>query len=326
MSPLVSFVVPSYNYAHFLPDCLTSILRQDGADFEVIVVDDGSTDDTAQVLRAFSDPRIRVIRHPTNLGHARAVNDGLGEARGTFIARIDPDDRYRPCFLSAALEKFRAFPDVGLVYGDAALINERGEVTVERSDRVHAGRDFKGREFEPLLEENFICAPTVIARREAWQRAGPAPVGLAFHDWYFTLMMAREFDFYYVNRVLAEYRVHAANLHSRIVQDRSEEWSIFWLLNRLFEEREKTPELEEQKQAARRRAYGAQSLTLANKYFGFGMDADARRCYLRAVRCRPGYLLRPNVMRRLAGTFVGRKTYERSKALAKRALRLRPNQ
>src|SRR6266571_2177447 len=95
-TPLVSFVVPCYNYGRYLPDCLASIFGQEGAhDFEVIVIDDGSTDNTSEVLRSFTDPRMEVICHSKNLGHVATVNEGLRQARGTFVARIDPDDRYR---------------------------------------------------------------------------------------------------------------------------------------------------------------------------------------------------------------------------------------
>ena len=324
MNPLVSFVVPCFNYGRYIPDCLNSILGQEkGFDFEVILIDDGSTDNTAEVIRSFSDRRIRLIWHATNLGHALTINEGLSEARGTFVARIDPDDRYRPYFLRAVLEKLFAFPEVGLVYGDAALINDRGDITVERSDRVHGGRDFKGNEFPSLLEENFICSPTVIARREAWQDALPVPEHLAFHDWYFTLMMARQWEFYYIHRVLAEYRVHPMNHHSRITHDKSEEPSIFWLLDRIFSMQESTREMEERKLRARQRVYAAHYLILATKYFGIHMDADAQRCYLKAIRHKPQYLFRPAVLRRLAATFIGRKAYERSKSLIRSTLQFR---
>jgi glycosyltransferase involved in cell wall biosynthesis len=297
---------------------LKSIFEQEGGhDFEIIAVDDGSTDDTEKILCAFADSRLRVIRHQVNQGHVATINEGLAAARGAFVARIDPDDRYRPHFLSTALEKFEAFPEVGLVYGDAALIDQEGHRTAERSDTVHGGRDFRGNELVRLMEENFICSPTVIARREAWIRALPVPDGLAFHDWYFTLMMAREHDFYYVNRVLADYRVHPANHHSRIVSDGSEEASIFRLLDGIFAEAEKDPDMEAVKRRARRRIYGAQYLTLASKYFGLGIYPDARRCYFRAIGERPAYLFRPVVLRRLAATFVGRRIYERTKAFVK---------
>lgn len=320
-TPTVSFVVPSYNYGHYLGDCLESILNQEKhSDFEIILIDDGSTDNTQEVLKHFTDPRLRVITHPVNRGHAVTVNEGLSQAKGQFIARIDPDDRYRPYFLCETLEKFSAYPDVGLVYGDAALINERGEITEERSDRLHGGRDFKGNEFLKLLEMNFICSPTVIARREAWLKTLPVPPHLAFHDWYFTLMMAREYDFYYIHRVLADYRVHSLNHHSKVIQEKTEESSVFWLLDQLFAEPEKTVEKERRKRNVQRQVYGAQYLTLADKYFGFGMNADARRCYLKAFLLRPHYLLNLALLRRFAATLIGRKIYEVTKSCFKSAL------
>lgn len=320
-NPLISFVVLCYNHGRFLGDCLNSILRQEGDyPFEIIFVDDASTDDSQAVARTFTDPRIRFIFHDKNRGHIASVHDGLREARGAYIARIDSDDRYRSYYLKEVLDVFRRFPEVGLVYGDAALINERGEVAAETSDRVHGGEDFRGNEFARLLEENFICAPTVIARREAWCKTLPVPQGLAFHDWYFTLMMAREYDFYYVDRVLADYRVHAANLHTAIIKNKTEEPSIFWLLDRIFRERESSDALEREKRRVRRRVYGAHYLTLANKYFGCHMNKDARRCYLKAIRHKPSYLLRFDVTRRLAATYIGRKAYETSKSSVKAVL------
>ena len=85
--PLISFVVPCYNYARFLPDCLNSILHQEGDfDFEIIIIDDASTDNTADVIRSFADPRIRVITHVLNKGHAKTIEEGLRETRGRYVA------------------------------------------------------------------------------------------------------------------------------------------------------------------------------------------------------------------------------------------------
>jgi glycosyltransferase involved in cell wall biosynthesis len=319
----VSFVVPCYNYGRFVSECLASIFGQECApDFEVIAIDDASTDDTADVLASIRDPRLRVIRHRQNRGHVRTVNEGLGLARGTFVARIDPDDRYRSDFLRTTLPKFRQFPEVGLVYGDAALIDEHGRRTADRTDRVHGHADFKGNELVTLLQENHICAPAAIARREVWQAALPIPDGLAFNDWYFNVMMARRSEFYYVDRVVADYRVHAANHHAQVVRDLTEEPSIFWILDRVFSEVELSADLEQGKRRARARIYARQYLTLADKYFGLRMNADARRCYLAALRHVPAYLLKPAVLRRTAATLVGRERYEVGKTLVKRRLSL----
>jgi glycosyltransferase involved in cell wall biosynthesis len=321
--PLVSFVVPCYNYARFLPDCLNSIFAQQGGfDFEIIAIDDCSTDRTPEILRGYAaDPRVRVVTHAVNRGHVFTVNEGLAATRGRFVARIDPDDRYRPSFLATLLPRFEASSTVGMVYGDAAMIGSEGEVQASGCDREHGGRDYQGNELVQLLAKNFICAPTAIARREAWQRFLPVWEGLAFNDWYFNVMMAREYDFCYVHAVVADYRVHGTNHHSRIVLEKKEEASIFRILEWVFAQEERDPRLQKQKLAARRRIYAAQYLDQADKYFGVGHDLDARRCYWSAIRNRPAALLRPAYLRRLLATYLGRDRYDRIKRvlLAKRS-------
>lgn len=317
-TPLISFVLPCYNYGRFLPDCLGSIFRQEGDwNFEVIAVDDASTDDTLAVLEQFSDPRLHVVRHERNRGHAQAFTSGLQAARGEFIARIDPDDRYRPEFLNRTVPIFHKYPEVGMVYGNTSLIGEAGQEDAPRCDRKHGGRDFKGCELIELLEWNFICAPTIIARRDCFLRQLPIPSHLAFHDWYFTVRIARETEFYYVDAVIADYRVHSANLHSRIVLDKSEERSIFWFLEEIYKLEERTPELQHRKLQAKRSIYGRQYVTLADKYFGASMNADARRCYWQAIKRQPGRLFDAATARRFGGTMIGRNFYERMKAAFK---------
>jgi glycosyltransferase involved in cell wall biosynthesis len=316
MSPLLSVIVPCFNYARYLPDCVNSLLGQRGIDdFELILIDDASSDETAAIMRSYTDPRIRTYFHEKNAGHVRTMTEGLLAARGELVARIDPDDRVRPDFFSQIVDTFRRFPDVGLVYGDVSLIDSRGNITLERADAVHGGRDFKGHELIALMKQNFICAPTVFARRQAWLDALPVPDHLAFNDWYFTLMIARRWEFYYIDRVLAEYRVHDSNHHTKIAKDKSEERSVFWLLDYIYSGTEPDAVLERAKQAARGSVYAAQYVTQGDKYFGFGLYADARRCYLSGIRARATEALTPGVCRRLLATYIGRKAYESMKGM-----------
>ena len=313
--PLVSFVVPCYNYGKYLPDCLNSIFGQQGRyDFEIVAIDDCSTDDTAEILRNYAhDRRVRVITHAANQGHVITVSEGLAAARGRFVARVDPDDRYRPHFLDSLLPRFEASASTGMVYGDAAVIDSTGNVLTERCDSIHGGRDFQGNELVRILEKNFICAPTAIARREAWQRFLPVWDGLAFNDWYFNVMMAREYDFCYVNEVVADYRVHGSNHHSRIVLEKKEEPSILRVLDWVYGIPERTPELQAAKMQARHLVYAAHFLDMAEKYFGVGYSRNARRCYWQVLRNHPAYMLRPGVMRRFLASLVSRRAYDWSK-------------
>ena len=318
-TPLVSFVVLSYNYARFIGDTIRSILAQKGEySFEIIVVDDASTDNSDEVITSFADPRVRYFRHDRNQGHAATVTDGLREARGKYIARIDSDDRYRPQFLQETVPILEGDARVGLVYGDAAIIKDDGAITALTTDAQHGGSDYRGNEYVALLEKNFICAPTIIARRDAWLAALPIPEGLSFHDWWFTLQIARSWDFYYRDAVLADYRVHQSNYHTLIALNKTEEASVFRLLDSLFAEPEKDAALERAKQHARSRIYASHYLTLALKYFGAGMGVDARRCYLAAVKRRPAYLSNASVVRQLAATFLGIATYQRLKSAVRR--------
>src|SRR5438445_184216 len=98
--PLVSFVILCYNTEPYVGECVRSVLALQGdAPFEIIAFDDHSSDRTFDVLRSFTDPRLRVFRNEVNEGHAKAVSRALRLARGTYVTRIDSDDRYRPDFL-----------------------------------------------------------------------------------------------------------------------------------------------------------------------------------------------------------------------------------
>lgn len=317
--PVVSFVVLCYNTERYVADCIRSILNLDtDVAFEIVALDDHSPDGTYDVLRRFQDdPRLRVIRNEKNLGHALAMEIAIRATSGQFLARIDSDDRYRPEFLRKTLPLFEMFPEVGVVYGDASMIGPTGEEYAPRCDRQHGGMSFKGCELIDLLGWNFICAPTIIARREFVLPHLPIPPHLAFSDWYFTVNQARETEFYYVDSVIADYRVHPGNMHSRTVLDRTEEASIFWFLDRVYQTEERTAELQQRKTGAKRRVYGRHYLTLADKYFGACMNADARRCYAAAVRLNPAYLFSGGLMRRFAGTLIGRNRYDWLKALVK---------
>jgi len=315
--PDVSIVIPCYNYARFLPDCLESIFNQTNPpDFEVVIVDDGSTDNTGEVLDRIRDSRVRIVRHTRNRGHVVTINEALPLARAPIVARIDPDDRYHPAFMRTVYDRLVKHPDVTLVYGNADIIDAQGRPNGHSSSRPHEG-DFVGSEFIALLERNFVCAPTVAARRAVWMDALPVPHGLAFNDWYFTLMAARLGSFCYVDQTLADYRLHGANHHTTVSRNKSEERSVMWLLDRIFEQPEVNPALETAKRDARRRIYAGHYLDFADKYFGFEMTADARRCYLAAVRYRPSLAGRSSVARRLLASLTSRKAYEGLKSALK---------
>jgi len=317
--PLVSFVIPCYNYGCYLRDCMDRIFAQEGGyEIEVIAVNDASPDDTIDILRSYTDPRLKIIDRRENRGHIFTVNEGMEAARGKYVVRIDPDDRHRTHFLKTLVPVLEADTSIGLAYANVAIMDGAGVINVERADTVHEGRDFTGNELIALLKKNFICAPTVIARREAWMSAWPVPAGLAFNDWYFNLMLARRWTFHYCDEVLADYRVHGSNHHQKISADGSEERSVVWLLDKIYAETETDAGLETAKRAAKGEVYASQYLDFAHKYFGHGMNAEARRCFTEAWRWCPEMFKNGPHLRLWLAAFLPPPAY----ALMKRAVKL----
>ncbi|MCE2469885.1 MAG: glycosyltransferase family 2 protein [Dehalococcoidia bacterium] len=117
-APKVSVIIPTHNRAALLPRAVNSVLAQTYADFELLIVDDCSSDDTPAVIAGFADPRVRAFRHDENRGQSAAINTGIANARGEHVAFLDDDDEWRPTKLEGQVRLLDASPaDVGLVYG-----------------------------------------------------------------------------------------------------------------------------------------------------------------------------------------------------------------
>jgi glycosyltransferase involved in cell wall biosynthesis len=292
--PLVSFVVPSYNDARFVGECLDGLLAQTVPDFEAIVVDDGSTDDTAGVVGRYRDPRIRYLRRSVNQGLVHTLSEGLMAARGTYVARVDADDRCRPCFLEATLAVFERHPEVGLVYGDIARMDADGIVVEDpwhgiRSHEAHDGRDHLGDEFLTLIEDNIVPS-TLIARREAWRSALPFPDWFAYasiSDWYLNLRMARRHPIYYRARTLADYRIHGVNTHAQHVDGRAFEQTVFHVLDEMFEGDDRLREKSRMKPGV----YARACFRAADRYAAQRLHREAWRCRISALRHSPNTVL-----------------------------------
>ena len=166
--PMVSVVLPTFNRATSLPRAMSSVLAQTYADLELIVVDDGSTDDTPAVVGAAGDARIRYIRLEARSGAARARNAGIRVARGDLIAFQDSDDEWLPDKLDAQVGLLlEAGPAVGWV-GGSHLVSAGGTVREVRPDRVILGVDHT----LDLLHGEAFVTPTWLVRRQALLDAG----------------------------------------------------------------------------------------------------------------------------------------------------------
>jgi glycosyltransferase involved in cell wall biosynthesis len=218
---LVSVVTPTYNRGPLLSRAVRSVLDQDYQDLELLVVDDGSTDDTPLVMAGFTDPRLRYTRFEANRGSGAARGEGVAQARGELVAFLDSDDCWKPGKLATMVAALARHPEIDLAFSDYEDVNyiqntrERGFVTNEGALRGLSVAPLDGgwwivREAgvpEALMRLNFIGTPsTVVMRRALIERAGNFHQGINGPDdfemwWRLALVRAR---FAYTTDVLAE--------------------------------------------------------------------------------------------------------------------------
>ncbi|MDQ4504337.1 glycosyltransferase [Sinomonas sp. ASV322] len=217
--PRVSVVVPCYNYGRFLPEAVGSALDQPGVDVDVIIVDDASTDGSAEVAEALAaaDSRVTLVRHERNRGHIATYNDGLSRVSGDLAVLLSADDVLAAGSLARSAALFEARPDVGLVYGYAPSFDSESPPTARRDAgitwSVWSGAEWTRRVCE--RGTNLIVNPEAVVRRPVLESIGgydPAQPHAA--DMHFWLRAAALGGVGRVNGAAqAHYRVHGGNMH-----------------------------------------------------------------------------------------------------------------
>jgi glycosyltransferase involved in cell wall biosynthesis len=218
MPPQVSVVVPTHNRSQLLALTLRSILWQEDVDFEVIVVDDGSTDDTGVVVAGFEDDRLRLVRHDLPRGVSTARNRGIAEATGSWIAFCDDDDLWAPDKLEQQLAAAR---DSGTVWICAGAVNITSGLRIVGGGEPPDGDEILRR----LPEINVVpggCSGVLVERRVLSEVGGFDPSLSPMADWDLWLRLARYGAPAVAVRPLVAYRVHAANMSLDIDQMEAE--------------------------------------------------------------------------------------------------------
>ena len=243
---LVSVIIPCYNRAHIVRETLDSLLAQTYGNFEALVIDDGSTDETRQVISVYTDPRIRYL-HRANGGLSAARNAGLDVARGEFIAFLDSDDLWHPWKLEAQLEIFRRHPEAGLIWSDMSTFRDPGEVLDERHLRTYYSAyesldiERRGRVgtlgdlvpdapsalascpyyvtdvFVDMFCGNLVHPSTAIARRERLQKSGPFEpevTGPGAEDYHFYFRVSAHGPVAFLDAPTTLFRLHPAQMSS----------------------------------------------------------------------------------------------------------------
>lgn len=300
----VSIIVTCYNFQNYIEDAINSLLiATENIIAEIIIVDDYSSDNSANIIKSFTSDKIVFIQHEVNCGPRLSINEAFAIARGKYICRFDGDDLWHKEFFNETIKILEENKEVGLVYTDISIINTYNEITSMRGNitrsRKLSNPDF---EFISIFEKYYIAAPSIIARREAWQIGFPVPAPYDALDWYLSLKMSLKWKFYFLDKPLASYRVHSTNMHTSQIFNKKEEVITLALFEDVLDKSGLSKNLINNLKSS-------SLLVLAEKYFGMGMYDDAKRCYFSAIKY-DFLAMNLNHLKHLLGTITGKKVYD----------------
>lgn len=285
---LVSLITPTYNRGDFIAAAVDSVIAQTHRHWELLVVDDGSTDDTPAIMRRYADePRIRYFQQ-ANQGQSVARRRALGEARGQYIGFLDSDNVCLPHRLEVALEALARHSDMDVVYGDIVTIDEHGQETSRKNMKR-----FSGRITGHMLRDNCVTMNTAIARRHCFD----AYLRMTTHrrvadDYDMWLRISAHHHFLYLPEFLACYRV----MDDQISSNKTRRFEANEAILRDF-----LAEHGDTVSAREARTGWAHFHTRKGRYLAScGQRLEALGCYLRAIAHAPLQAVAWRAMARLA--------------------------
>lgn len=251
IQPGISVIMPTFNRASVIKESIVKVLAQEYGDFELIIIDDGSTDDTDKVIKSFKDNRIIYLKQ-ANKGSAAARNLGLKSARGEYIAYCDDDDYLYPNHLKVLAGHLNAFPNVGLVYGNCMVVDTKWVDWNKKPIIRDNFLDYANLHDLPheapivallpdyskkLLEMTCIFTPlTVMHRRKLIDRTGGFPDDKFYcangDDWNLWLKFSRITKCLHINEIVGEYHYH----HSSVFRNKEKFWKLYFGLKKTIME------------------------------------------------------------------------------------------
>lgn len=216
--PKISVLLTSYNYEAFLAESVQSVLSQTFTDFELIVVDDCSTDSSLEILRSFDDPRLKVISNKKNMGQEYAFGLINDLASGEYIAIADADCRWLPEKLEKQIKYIDSHPDCGAVFTKANLIDENGHTNTTDEAVAFDLFDQKNRTRQEWLrrffyEGNCLCNPSALIRREAYKECYSTANGMwTLQDMYKWVRLFFKYEIFILDDCLTDVRMHGKNM------------------------------------------------------------------------------------------------------------------
>lgn len=274
--PLVSLIITCYNLEKYVQDAIISLINQQTQySYEIIVIDDCSTDSSVDKILQIQDNRIKFIKHNINKGAAESINEGFRLAKGKYVGRLDADDVWNPDYLETTVSILESHPNIGLVYGDVEIINEFNEI-IDKHCKIPDYNNLSNKEVaKEIIKDYLICAPAVLARKEAWDLSLPLAPKTLFCDFEMALSIAIQYQIYHIDKIVAKYRVHSANMHISSLKNKKAEISIFETINKF---KQKKPFIFTKVEW--NTIIQSRYLLLGDLYFGINDKKNAIRCYL----------------------------------------------
>ena len=217
----ISVIIPSYNHAKYISGAVNSVLQQTWKDLELIVIDDGSQDNSLEILHQFSDPRVRILSQENQGAHA-TINRGLREATGRYLAILNSDDQFHPQRLEKCFNVFDEHPDTGLLGSFLEIINQNGEIVGTKHGYLdcnpwlldNPSHSFRAGKNLPLalLTENYLSTTSnFFFTRASFESIGEFNPLRYTHDWDFALRISKEHPIRLLEEPLVRYRIHPGN-------------------------------------------------------------------------------------------------------------------
>jgi len=202
MDTLVSVIMPTYNRAEFIGKAIDSVLAQDYKHLELIIIDDGSTDDTKEIVESYLSDKI-LYYYQDNSGQSVARNNGINHANGKYIAFLDSDNIYNPGKISTQVAFLNENSEYQVIYGDDEFIDENGNTFSTKNMQRYSGFIY-----DKLLINNIISHNTVMARKYCFEEMGGFNEFLSVADDYeLWLRFSTRYRFYYMPVLFVKYRV-----------------------------------------------------------------------------------------------------------------------
>jgi glycosyltransferase involved in cell wall biosynthesis len=280
--PTVSIVTPAYNQADFLRDTIESVLSQDYPNIEYIVLDDGSTDETPNILATYGD-RFR-WETQVNMGQTATINKGWSQTGGEIITWLNSDDTfYNAASVREAVEHLINDPNLGIIFGDSMFTEADGT-------EIEVSRPVVGFTYEKMVVEceNMIAQPSAFIRRAVIEKVGELdPHFYYFMDWDLWIRAGIYFKIDHVEAVWSTYRLHSES--KTVAQSKKAAPELEYLYRKYFDREDVPAAIRARESEAMMNMY----FTSGNYYLTGGDTENAANVAGKAVNVHPGALMRP---------------------------------